>query len=275
MGISSHITNFSEIEQSNIDYQEYYLIKENIIYKIVLFKNENTIIIKCKNYMISFNHHDLSILTNHKYISIDKAYDFILNLFEENKVLIKNIKIGSLIQLKIIQEKIFELSLIYDKKNSSLIFNILNETKNQYKNKINMIIKSMKEKFNILADKINQLKLEINALKFINKNANIELEKFKNKFDLKFDNQKSGEKNKNIYKDLNYEIINQKFQAIDFSKTLKELDNDSRSSFNLESKLKVQELFKGIPLIIEKGKTLGYKRPIIKKGKNFYHIPSI
>ena len=74
-----------------IDYEEYFYMKENIIYKIVILKNESEIIFECKSYKISYNLKDTSILFKREFNTIDNAYEFIINIFEENNFSIKNI----------------------------------------------------------------------------------------------------------------------------------------------------------------------------------------
>ena len=54
-----------------LDYEEYFLLKENIIYKISIEKTKNEISIKHKNYKHNFNHEDLSTLTKKTFNSID------------------------------------------------------------------------------------------------------------------------------------------------------------------------------------------------------------
>ena len=99
----------SEIYKSNlnenkkfeniINYEEYYLIKEKAGYKFIIGKRLNDIIIKCKNYEFTFNNKDLSILIKSYLKTIDEAFLFIINIFEENKVIIKNIVMNKTITL--------------------------------------------------------------------------------------------------------------------------------------------------------------------------------
>ena len=42
------------ITEDIIDYQEYFLLKDNIINKIIIGKNKKEIFIKCKNYIVFF-----------------------------------------------------------------------------------------------------------------------------------------------------------------------------------------------------------------------------
>jgi len=144
--------------QENIhlyNYQEYYLIKENIVYKFFIEKNDNEIIIKSKNYLISFNHNDLSLLTEKEFNSINKAYEFIFNIFEENKIIIKNIIINKEIILLINNGRKIELKLKYNKKNylKNNNYSYLYDIK-EIKNEIN----KLKEKNKILKNEIEKLK---------------------------------------------------------------------------------------------------------------------
>ena len=103
-----------------IDYQEYFILNDNIIYKIVVGKNRNEIFIKCKNYIISFNHIELSKLINIEINTLNEAFIFIMNIFEDNKVkiskIIKNEEIELIIDIN--NEKNIDITLIYDKYNN-------------------------------------------------------------------------------------------------------------------------------------------------------------
>ena len=103
---------------SEIEYEEYFLIKENIVYKIIVKKFCEEIKIKCKKYEINFTLGDLSILTKIKFETINKAYRFIVNLFEDNKVFIKNIIINKEIKLilKMENNNNFEMILSYNER---------------------------------------------------------------------------------------------------------------------------------------------------------------
>jgi hypothetical protein len=79
-----------------IEYEEYFLIKENNVFKFIIEKEYNNIIIKCQNYEKHININDLSILNKSLFKNIDDAYEYINNLFENNKVNIKDIHINFL-----------------------------------------------------------------------------------------------------------------------------------------------------------------------------------
>ena len=89
----------NNLNEDILKYDEFYLIKENNAYKIIIEKLKNEILIKCKNYEIKLNNNDLSILSKSIINTIDEAYQFIINIFEYNKVIIKEIIINKSIKL--------------------------------------------------------------------------------------------------------------------------------------------------------------------------------
>ena len=135
---------------NEIDYQEYYQIKDNIIYKLVIIKNNNEIIIRCKNYSIIFNKNNLSILTKTKFDSVNDAYKYIINIFEENKVIIKNIVKNKEIKLalKISNDKMLEIQLLFNKKVDFIIDEVIKLKKDL--NEIKIENAKLKEEINIL-----------------------------------------------------------------------------------------------------------------------------
>ena len=166
--MNSEITTNKSNNENNIfenlfDYEEYYLIKERVGYKFIIAKQSNDIIIKCKNYELTLNNNDLSILTKTIINTVDDAFLFITNIFEENKVIIKDININKNITLLLniyIQNKPkdIEMKLLYNKTNKDLIINGLN---NNY-NKLKKDIKYLNNEINKLKNEINQLKRDKN-----------------------------------------------------------------------------------------------------------------
>ena len=150
-----------------IEYEEYFLIKENNVFKFIIEKEYNNIIIKCQNYEKRININDLSILNKSLFKNIDDAYEYINNLFENNKVNIKDIHINKSIKLTIFidNKKNTEIVLVYNKKNKN---NIINELKNKYKD-INNEINYLKNELNILKKEMPKLKNNnLRNIKFIN-----------------------------------------------------------------------------------------------------------
>ena len=144
------------------------LIKENNVYKMIIEE-----LIECKNYEIKLNNNDLSILLKSKINTIDEAYQYIINLFEYNKVFIKEIKINKSITiiLKIYinqKEKDIEILLSYNKSNNYIM-------------KINNEIKKITEEIKLLKEKIKILKNNNLKENKINKTDNNNFKKIDNK----------------------------------------------------------------------------------------------
>ena len=121
-----------------IDYEDYYILKENKVYKFIIQKKDEEIIKKYKKYGIKFNINDFFILTKLKLNTIDEFYNFCNNIFEEKKVTIEHIIINNTIKLllNIIvfnKPKYIEIILLYNdnKENKDLIINeIINKNNN-------------------------------------------------------------------------------------------------------------------------------------------------
>ena len=147
---------FENNENQNYEYenQEYYLIKDNIIYKMTVERNINEIIIRYRNYSINCNTNELSVLFKNKFENIYQCYEFINNIFSENNVIIE--KIISKKEMKIILNigKIFEMILLYEKENNNFILNEINKLKND--------INDLKAENNKLKNEIKTLKIDNN-----------------------------------------------------------------------------------------------------------------
>ena len=163
------ILNNSKVKGKLLAYEEYYLIYSNIIYKIIVGKKEEGIIIKSKNYMITFNKKDfssLNLLITYNFDNIDEIYNLIINSFVKNKVIIKNLSFYKKLILNMKMyinniEKDIEFILEYNPNNKE--FNYL-ELNNNYNKVVNEI--------EILKKQINKLKGEIEELKLYYKNKN-------------------------------------------------------------------------------------------------------
>ena len=150
--IDVEISKNLKCHEESFDYQEYFLIKDNIIYKIIIAKNNNCISINTKNYINLLTLNKLSLITKSKFNNIDNAYKYIINFFEDNKVIIKDIIKKSYINLILnldIKTEI-EITLVYDDQHKNILVD-----------KINFLfaeLKILKEKNKILNDEINKLK---------------------------------------------------------------------------------------------------------------------
>ena len=140
-------------------YEEFYLIKENNVYKFIISKREKEVLIQCKNYEIKLNSNNISIILNSMKFKIEQAYDFIVTIFEQNQASIKDIIINKTLHLILKayidnEEKNIEILLFYNKKSTNLIINDFN---NKYVQLINNNIN--------LKDEIKTIKNEIDKLK--------------------------------------------------------------------------------------------------------------
>ena len=159
------LNNFS-VNGKILYYEEYYLSNLNIIYKIIIGKKEEGIIIKSINYVLSFNITDFSKVLNYKFTEVNDIFKIIINSFINNNVIIKDIELNEsmILMMKMKYkhiEKDVEFILEYNNKNKD--FNYM-ELYNNY----NIAI----DKIENLTTEINKLKEEIDSLKIYYKNKN-------------------------------------------------------------------------------------------------------
>ena len=104
---------------------EYSLLQDGIIYKIVIKEYENYINIKYNKYELNINLNDFNSLTNSHYISLDDCFKYLSSKCENNDISIKSILNNRHLLLTILNQKIkrdIELKLLYKEEadNSSL-----------------------------------------------------------------------------------------------------------------------------------------------------------
>ena len=159
-----------------LDSKEFVLNKDNHKYNIKIGKTYERLLITCLNYEGGFNLDDL-VKTSRLFCickSIDEVYEFLINLFNKNKVIIKEINKNNILKLnlsiynniKCIEEKI-EL-LISNKINKASIVNEINNKYNNLQRNINKLQeenKNMKEQLKLVLEEISNLKLENSNLK--------------------------------------------------------------------------------------------------------------
>ena len=148
-----------EVNGELLDYQEFYLLNENKIFKVIVGKKADGIIIKSSNYVISFKANDLSPFIAYEVKSIDEAYDFTINMFNKDKITIGNIILNEtmkiFMKIKIIdKEEDIEFNLKYNIDNKDFDYKELN---NKY-NKLNKDFCDLKNENNKLINELNELK---------------------------------------------------------------------------------------------------------------------
>jgi len=162
-------------EKEIIIKKEYRIKYQSNIVKIIIAKAKYNIIIRSSYYELKYNINDLSILTKIKFNSIDEAYEYIDNIFNQNKYYIK----------EILSDKIILIINTYDvikgkEKNIELYL-----TEN-FDNK-NYLIKELFNKYNKIENELDVIKndnmntkLENSKLKQDNNNLKLEIELMKN-----------------------------------------------------------------------------------------------
>ena len=160
----------NKIDTEEFKYQEFYLLKDNNIYKILLMKNISKISISSGNYSCNYNSKGISSLFINKFSSLNEAYNFLIDLFEDNNVKINNkIKYKEItLNFTLNNEKSVEIKLKYEEnyQNNFIDANI-KELKNE--------IKRLKEKNNKLEEEIKKIKQNNNSNSNLKPPANIKL----------------------------------------------------------------------------------------------------
>ena len=226
-----------------IEYQEYYFIKETIIYKIIIENDGNEILIKSKNYIITFNLEELALLTKEKFGTINDAYQFLILIFEKNNAEIRNIMDKSMILLlkkNEYDEKGFNITLEFNPENKDFIFNEIMKLKKE--------ITRMKNKNDYLIhNEIEKLKSDISDLKVQNMNLKKEIDILKEQKDnrIKF----GADKTQNPI-----EVLN---------------DNNMLKSVNISDLSTLKKISEGIGLSEQKENIFSPGYNCYKKGEKF------
>ena len=245
--------------EKQLDSKEYILSKDSVKYNIKIVKTKDKIIISSINYEKKFDIDDLIKISKIFCIckSIDDVFELIINLFNRNKITIKEVNTNKSLKLnlmiynniKCMEEKI-ELSLNYNKNNKYFIKNEIIHKFNTFQRDFNIVLednKRMKEQIKLVLDEIsnikkenNNLKKEINSLKTA-QNENISAaQSIKDKEEAKSELKKNNkEKNSNKDKEEEQEnnSINNKFFKTNPSKIhlFTELTDDSYSHWGIDN----------------------------------------
>jgi len=163
----------SETEQIMVrkEYKAKYLSE---FYNIIIEKTRNNIIIRTTYYELKLNSQDLSLLTKAKFNSINEAFDFLINIFDQNRYYIKGIFSNKIILIISINDMIratykeFELELKenFEDKNY-LIKELFNKYIRMEKdiNEVKFNNKMLKDENNKLNKDNTDLKMEIESMK--------------------------------------------------------------------------------------------------------------
>ena len=145
--------NLSEENKKEFIYQEFFIFKDNNVYKIFILKNKTKISISSGNYHTEYYLEEFSSLFINKFLSLDDAFNFLIDLFEDNKVTINNkIKYKEIIiKCSLIDGKNIEMKLNYEE---------------NYQNKFIMNnIRYLQDEIKTLKMKNNKLEEELKSIK--------------------------------------------------------------------------------------------------------------
>ena len=151
--------------------KEYYLIKDNNIYKFEIIKTKNDITIKCRNYIIQLKYNNLIELLKPNFKSIEDGYEFIINIFEDNKIIIKDIIPKELIKLS--------LNIDNNEKNNAYINLLYN--KNLNINEIDIYFNEIRNEITNIKEELKIIKNEMHRFNIKENNGNNNKDKDKNK----------------------------------------------------------------------------------------------
>ena len=256
--IINDIDIYLKTNEKQLDSKEYNLNKDNVKYNIKIAKTKDKIILNSINYEKKLNIDDLIKISKLFSIckSIDDAYEFLINLFNRNKIIIKEVNTNKSLKLnltiynniKCVEEK-FELILNYNKNNKYFIINEVIHKFNTFQRDFNMVLednKKLKEQMKYVIDEIsnikkenNSLKKEINLLKVAqNENrspAQSIMDKEESKKELKKNNKEKNSNNNNKEEEINK--MNNNFFKTNPNKIhlLTELTDDSYSHWGIDN----------------------------------------
>ena len=159
--LQSKVTKGNTPDENFHYYQKYYLIKNNNAYKFQVRKLENEILIKCKDYGIKLSREDLYGLTKKKFNTIDESFAYIINIFEQNNVFLKEISFNKRIKITIKinnnnAENEIDIALLYENNNM-----IENESNNSNYNELKNDINSLKYEIEKIINDLDILKSNI------------------------------------------------------------------------------------------------------------------
>ena len=152
--------NINENKEQILKQNIYELTKEDKSYKIEICEKNDKILISYLNYEIQLNPDEISKIFKINLKTIEEAYDHIINIFKENKVIIKDLIIDEKMKLLLKysdnknEQKKIEIDLINIKQNKDyLLIDIINKYNN-----LEQEVIYLKKQFLILKDKVMKSK---------------------------------------------------------------------------------------------------------------------
>ena len=161
----------SEIRDDMIlDKREYKLTKDDITYNISINKTDELLLIRCLRYEIKLTINDLTKLTKIFLDNLNDGFKFLLDIFENDKVIIEEVEKNKMIKLKFIifdfagRENLIEIELLYNSKNKEFELEELTAKCESYEKEISNLKSEISElkkeiiNFNTLKNELSELK---------------------------------------------------------------------------------------------------------------------
>ena len=261
-----------------LETKEYKLTSDDKTYNFSINRTDEVILIKCSNYESRLNINDLTKLTKVFMDDLNYAFKFMTDIFDSDRVMIKEIIKNEMIKLKIIifdyrgKENLIEIELLFNKKNKDFIIYELSNKCDSLESEISKLkdeIRSMKKEI----ENFSSIKNEIINIKSFIKEKEEKEKKEKEKNKEKELNLKTPDENNN-YKNENYnELEPKKINLIG------ELSVNSYVDFGLDYVFAVFNSVENIPFLVYSTKDLSLiffnidemkVKILIKKAHNYF-----
>ena len=161
-----------------IESEEFQIFQNNYIFLILVGRTNNIVTIKSSNYSTNFNNNEITLISGQNFQSINALYNFIINIFKNNKVQVNLANNEMNLNLSFFnnnnQLKSFQIALGYSNSNTdyfiNYLFNKLTKLESE-NNTIKMNYQNLLQNYQMLFQELNQIKSQIQ----LNQNNNINL----------------------------------------------------------------------------------------------------
>lgn len=162
-----------------LESEEFRIFQNNYIFLILIGRTDNSVTIKCSNYSANLNNNEVSLISGQKFQSINALYNFIINIFKNNKVKINLANNEMNLDLSFLnnnnQLKSFQISLGFSNSNTdyfiNYLFNKLTKLESE-NNTIKMNYQNLFQNYQMLFQELNQIKSQIQLIQNNNINLN-------------------------------------------------------------------------------------------------------
>ena len=162
-----------------IESEEFQIFQNNYIFLILVGRTNNIVTIKSSNYSTNLNNNEISLISGQNFQSINALYNFIINIFKNNKVQVNLANNEMNLNLSFFnnnnQLKSFQIALGYSNNNTdyfiNYLFNKLTKLESE-NNTIKMNYQNLLQNYQMLFQELNQIKSQIQLIQNNNINLN-------------------------------------------------------------------------------------------------------